>query len=115
MEALKRNAERDAKKIVDFLQNVATLSDIYNAVVRGQHQVMELVRMWESHHEEDEWQKIPEPSEVEPMFGFIADLLYMLDGFDALASQRRYFEHLQFNMEEKNADYVILVRRNKSR
>ncbi|MBQ8095950.1 MAG: hypothetical protein IJ243_02520 [Prevotella sp.] len=115
MEALKRNAERSAKKIVGYLQKVATLTDIYDAVMKGQHQVMELVRMWETHHDEDGWEKIPEPCEVEQMFEYIAELLHMLDAFDDLASHRRYLEHLRYRLDEEKADYIVIVRRKESR
>ena len=115
MDALKQNASKQAREIVDYLQNIDSLHGIYDTVIRGQHEVMELVRLYEKHREDEELLEIPAPAHVEPMFETIADLLHMLTEFDALASQRRYFEHLQYNMEKQNADCVVLYRRNKSR
>lgn len=115
MKSLEINASAQAKKIVEYLQNIDTLAGIYDTVMRGQHEVMELVRLYERHREDEELLEIPAPTHVEPMFDTIADLLHMLTEFDLLASQRRYFEHLQYNMEKQNADCVVLYRRNKSR
>ena len=115
MDALKRNAEEQAKKIVEYLQNIETLAGIYDTVMRGQHEVMELVRLYERHREDEELLEIPAPTHVEPMFDSIADLLHLLTEFDILASQRRYFDHLQYNMEKQDADCVVLYRRKESR
>ncbi len=115
MKSLEINASAQAKEIVNYLQNIDTLAGIYDTVMRAQHEVMELVRLYERHREDEELLEIPAPVHVEPMFDTIADLLHMLTEFDVLASQRRYFEHLQHNMEKQDADCIVLYRRNKSR
>ena len=115
MKSLEINASAQAKEIVNYLQNIDTLAGIYDTVMRAQHEVMELVRLYERHREDEELLDVPAPTHVEPMFDTIADLLHMLTEFDLLASQRRYFEHLQYNMEKQDADCVVLYRRNKSR
>ena len=115
MKSLEENASWQARKIVNYLQNIETLAGIYDTVMRGQHEVMELVRLYERHREDEELLEVPAPVHVEPMFDCIADLLHMLTEFDALASQRRFFDHLQYNMEKQDADCVVLYRRKESR